>query len=200
MRALRRCLLPAACLLAGCASTPASYHTLVAPLRDAESANDLSTYAIEVAPIAMPAEVDRLELVVRRRDGTIVLLENELWAAPLADELRAALRLGIQDRADSALCERVRRDLRTFAVSMEIERFESVVGDHAVIQARWQLRVTGSGYDVRVARRSRAEESVGPGYASLVDGYQRAIREIASDMADAAAQRLAQDGLSCGAG
>jgi len=185
---------------AGCTSTPAHYHTLVAAPPNPEPASALSTYSIEVAPVAIPAEVDRLELVVRLGNGTVALLENELWAAPLADEVRTALGLDIRRRADRAMCTEVRENLQSLSLRVEIERFEAAPDGHALVQTRWQLRVTGGAHDIRVSRRSRSDQRVGPGYASLVDGYQRALQELAGEVADAALGALAEDGLPCRTG
>ena len=187
-------------LLAGCASTPVHYHTLVAPLPDAETADALSAYRIDVASVTLPAEVDRPELVVRGNLGSIALLEDELWAAPPAEEVRAALAYEIRRRADRTLCAEVRRKLSSLWLEVDIERFESVAADHALVQAHWRLRVTAAGHDAQVSRRSRASRSVGAGYDSLVVGYQRVLREIAGEIADAATEALAQGGFACQTG
>ena len=78
--------------LGACSTPPAlRLHTLMPdPAPPAEAPGP--PLAIQLGPVAVPAQVDQPQWLVRLPDGTLALLDNERWASPLRDELRAALR------------------------------------------------------------------------------------------------------------
>ena len=78
-------------LLAGCSSAPTHFYTLLPAAQPHAAAVAPAPFAIEVAPVGVPAEVDQAAWLVRTGPGQVALLDSEQWAAPLADELRAAL-------------------------------------------------------------------------------------------------------------
>jgi uncharacterized protein len=181
-------------LVAACTSTPAHYHTLVPVSADAGAAQATASYTVEVEPVKLPAQVDRLELVVRRSGGEITLLEDELWIAPLADELRNALIVEFTRRLASVDTADTHRD-PALAVRMEVERFESVPAHYVLIEAFWHLRVSNGTHPEVLACRTRAYQHVSDGYTGLVHGHQAAVASIADQIADAA-RRLIIDGAA----
>jgi AcrR family transcriptional regulator len=80
-------------LLAGCGSAqPPRYHTLMpAPASTARTPAPAGSLAWEVLPVAVPAGVDQPQWVVRTVDGSLAVLEQERWIAPLGEEIRAAV-------------------------------------------------------------------------------------------------------------
>ncbi len=145
----------------------------------------------------IPAQVDRLELVVRQRDGGIALLENDLWIAPLADELRSALSVELVRRLALADAHDPRRDLGPITVRVDIERFESAPGDYALVEALWRLRVNSSIRHDEVVCRTRAYERVPEGNLALVRAYQHAVALIADDIATTALRVNADNDAVC---
>src|SRR5512146_2577533 len=147
MRRFRR-LPPAAALvaaaaLAGCASAPTQFYTLrQSTSASADAAAAPSTFLIEVMRVAVTAQVDQAEMLVRQSEQRVVILDNERWAAPLAAELRGAFAadlaaaLGTRDvyglpRPPAAAVYRIQIDIRMF---------DSWPGRHALIDADWSIR------------------------------------------------------------
>jgi len=130
----------AAALLAACASAPLHYYTLL-PGSAAPVAESATAIAFEVLTVNVPAQVDRPQLVVRQGGQSVALLEGERWIAPLADEVRGALAADLTRALPG-------RDVGGMApsgkpllqVSLDVRRFDSQPGDHALIEAAWQLR------------------------------------------------------------
>ena len=94
MRPTRWLLLAWLTALAGCSSAPPVNYTLSPPLPPGAvtpSASRVGPYAL--AEVTVPPEVDHAELAVQQTDGRILLLANDLWAAPLGGHLRTALAL-----------------------------------------------------------------------------------------------------------
>lgn len=182
-------------LVGGCTSTSPRYHTLVPESGRQPPAAVVADSRLEVAPVRIPAQVDRLELVTRLPDGGIAIADGERWIAPLADELRNALsielgqRLGGGDPGPG----RARSDL--VSVRLEVERFESAPSRYALIEASWYLDMKADRKDVRIACRTRAYEPVHGGYPELVRAHQRTIVLIADEIARAA-QEAADGGAA----
>src|SRR5262249_15207758 len=84
--------------MAGCASTPLHFHTLVSTPVPPESTAPAVARSPNITWVAVsvPASADRSELVVRQTDGQVQVAEGERWVAPLADELRTAAALELQ--------------------------------------------------------------------------------------------------------
>ena len=109
-------------IMAACTSAPVHYHTLVPDPVDSPAAQRPTSRRVEVATVKIPAQVDRPELVVRQRNGQIALLENELWIAPLSNELRSALTVELVRRLSVADAQDSRRGQGPITVHIDIER------------------------------------------------------------------------------
>ena len=203
LRASRECAWPAALLLCACgASSPTRYYTLfdttgsfdTARPFDATGRGKIQTrtaaFVIDVQPVAIPAQVDQPQLLVRDGDANVRLLEHERWVAPLADEVRGALTLMLSEQlvaSDAAAAQTPAAGTPVLKVKLEVQRFDSVPGEYAEIAATWSLRY-GSRPPLVCAAYER--QAVGHEYDELVRGQRRALAHIAGQMA-AAARRLA---------
>jgi uncharacterized lipoprotein YmbA len=163
MRTLHFLLLGTLVALAlGCRSTPNTYHTLVAPqpVRDGGE-------AILVERVSLPPQVDRPQLVVRQGTSGLVILETEWWGASLVDELRSAL----QDLLGGPVGGKQRAVLR-----VDVQRFDSVPGQYALLEAVWRLARPGQAeLTCRTSVQTPAQNSV----ASLVEAQQANLRKLA---------------------
>jgi uncharacterized lipoprotein YmbA len=174
-----------AALLAGCASTPPRFHSLLpgaaAETRAASAA--ATSIGWELLPVTIPAQVDRPQLVVRTADDTIVILEQERWIAPLAEEMHGALaerlaqRFGPAhptpgDRANSKPPARI---------SVDVQRFDSAPGRYARLYAEWTVSM-GAASPLLVCR-FESEQAVGAELAELPAGHRRAVAALADAIA-----------------
>lgn len=197
MNRLQPWVLAAALTLAGCASAPMHYYTLVAPQAQAATQAP-APYAFELMPVSVPAQVDVPQLVVRSGGQGMQLLDGQRWIAPLGDEIRGALSadlahaLGVPDL--SGLPDNGAPRLR---IKLDVRRFESVPGSHARIDAAWSLHRVGDGSQPPLACVSDIDETVGAGYDALVAGHQRALATLASRIATAARRYEAGNGAAC---
>jgi len=187
MKVVRWSCIVIASLLGSCASTSPRFYTLVPESGRDPSAPVAAGYRLEVDPVTIPAQVDRLELVTRPPDGGIAIADGDRWIAPVADELQNALsvellhRLGGADPAGAT-------GSGSLSVRLKVERFESSPNRYALIEASWHLELKEAGKDVRVVCHTRAYEQVKGGYPEIVKGYQRAVARIAYQIA-----RVAQE-------
>ncbi|MDR5736690.1 PqiC family protein [Caballeronia sp. LZ016] len=174
--------LGAAGVLAGCASSPSSrFYTLggAAGAPVAVSSAPASFY-FELAPVDMPQQVARNQLVVQSGSAQVSVLEQERWASLPADEVRRALSgdLAQQLNAIDVYGTPHPESARVYRVKVKVQRFESWPGSQAVIDAVWSVR--GGESQAVMTCRTVAEARVAEGYDALVDGHRKAVNDIAS--------------------
>jgi uncharacterized lipoprotein YmbA len=175
--------------LSACASAPLHYYTLIAPATAAADMPDaaqrgVTTLPFELLPVSLPAQVDQPQLVVRDGAQGMLLLNGERWIAPLGDELRSALAAdlvrALPSRDASGLPGNDQPRLR---IQLDVRRFDSQPGSYALIAGTWNVRVVNGAHAAAVTCASSVQESVGPGYAALVQGHQRAVAALAAQIA-----------------
>ena len=171
-------------LAAGCTSAPSKFYTLNATARsDGSSA---ANYSIIVGPVSVPAEVDRPQFTVQVAPNQVAVDEFNRWAAPLNDNIA---RVVAEDLAVMLGTPRVSTlPLATFSpdfrVSIEIQRFESVPGKSATVEAVWVVR--NSSDKVSLSGHTLATEPVsGDGFDALAAAHSRALAKVSTDIAAA---------------
>lgn len=184
-------------LLAACASAPVHYYTLMPAADRAQAAPASADFQFELLPVGIPAQDDVPQLVVRQGGQSVFLLNGERWAAPLTDEVRAALAIEIARRAHAqdisgAAPARGKPVLR---IKVDLRRFDSVPGSYALIEATWTIRQLSS--QATLTCSSRISQSAGQGYAGLVAAHQRALASLAGQIASAAPALAAGRVPSC---
>lgn len=168
--------------LSGCASPPSHFYTL-SPGDVAAPAVANPPWLIEVAPVDMPPQVAKNQLVVQKDATQVDVLEQERWASLPADEVRRALsgdltqRLGTIDVYGTPHPDGV----PVYRVSVNVQRFESWPGSHALIDAVWSVRSLST-QNVMTCR-SLLNEPVSGGYDQLVAGHRQAVGALASSIA-----------------
>ncbi len=173
-----------ALVLGACASDPPMrFHSLLpsepAARAAAPTAAGAPPLAVTLAPVRVPAQVDQPQWLVRSPDGSLQLLEQDRWAAPLRDELHAALlealaqRWGVLDSRTAAAATPAWR------VTVDVTRLESVPGREARLEARWSVSAAGSGAPLLACGASLREASAGPSLAELAQGHQRSVVRLA---------------------
>ncbi|WNC89323.1 PqiC family protein [Paraburkholderia sp. FT54] len=177
--------------LAACSSPSSRFYTLgadsaagsAAPVSARTSA--APPWLIEVAPVDVPPQVTRNQLVVQTGPTQVQVLEQERWASLPGDEIRRALstsltqQLGTIDVYGTAYPDAT----PVYRVSMNVQRFESWPGSHALIDAVWSVRAVRSASIMTC--RSVVSEPVGGGYDALVEGHRRALQRISMQVASA---------------
>ncbi len=192
MRALRVRLVvavAAAALLAGCAGSPASrYYTLASPVPSGSTgASSSAGPAVSVGPVTIPALVDRPEIVVTVGRNEVWLDEYHRWAAPLADAIGLALvgqLAALLPSPQVTLLSQSPGGPTGARVAIEVQRFDSVPGSHALLDAAFTVHdtVTGRTTTGRTTVREPVRE---PGYDALAAAHSRALARLAADITTA---------------
>lgn len=132
-------------LLTACASTSIRYYSLTPALPPSHATSSPSAapdFAIRLSAVRVPGQVDRPQLVVRNDSSTAVTVLNQsLWAAPLVDEIRAALAqeltrvLAVPDVSLMV----APAGLPVWTIAVQVHRFEFMAGAWTVLDASWTL-------------------------------------------------------------
>lgn len=158
-------------LLWGCSSAPINYHTLV-PAKPAAPPGS----QIRVERVSMPPQVDRPQLVIRTGNSGLAILETEWWGANLTDEFSSALEDQLGSPAGGGAISSLRID---------VQRFDSVPGQYALLDARWQLQKPGA--TKPLSCHSRLQTPANNSVEGLVAGHQANLSRLAALVQSASA-------------
>ena len=177
-------------LAVGCSTTapPERFHTLLPGDRAIGTAATVNPVHIDVAAVGVPPQVDHAQWVVRQADDSLLMLEQDRWAAPLRDELRSAI-------VDRLAARWSAIDVRSVAAAapaswrlrVDVQRFESIPGREARLEATWSLSPSRPGTPVLVCRSSFSDTVAGADVAALAAAHRRVVVKLADEIG----QRLA---------
>ncbi|MBE3034588.1 MAG: membrane integrity-associated transporter subunit PqiC [Actinobacteria bacterium] len=176
--------------LAACSSPPARFHSLLGADADGVAASapaqaPVRTYLVDVVAVRVPPSVAGRRLVVQAGSGQVDVLEMDRWASPVADEIRAALSSGLALQIRAMDLHGLPYDGRrpVYRVAVDVQRFDAWRGSHVLIDAVWTMRTA----DDRqlLTCRSVVQEVVSAGIDGVVEGHRRALKALASQMAEA---------------
>ncbi len=191
-RALLCRMLMVSAALAGCATAPPDrFYTLngaapAGPVAAVPAANGAAApLYIEMLAVSLPEQVSRNQLVVTSAAGRIELLEQERWVGPLAGEIGRALSTAVSNQLDAIDVYHTPypEQASVYRISTSVQRFESVLGQYALVDAVWSVRQLTSGKVLTC--RTVANEAVTGGYDALVAGHRRAVLRVADAMSKA---------------
>jgi uncharacterized lipoprotein YmbA len=164
-----------------------NFYTLAAIAPQAASSNT-TPHAVAVGPVTLPELVDRPQLVIRFDANRVEIIETNRWAEPLKSEISRILaenlaRLLRPSRV-SAYSQSASLDAE-YRVLVDIQRFESVLGEGVEIDALWAVRRSAVGATPRKGRSQVHEPAGGTDYEALVAAHGRALAVISRDIAQA---------------
>jgi len=171
--------------LAACSTAPTQFYTLMPPPSAAPPLS--ASFQIEVQSVDLPPQVSTPQLVVRTGGSEMVPVDTRRWIAPLGDEIRDALsadlsrQLGVRD-VYGLPGGGTAPGMPVWRINVKVQRFESALGAYARIDTVWTLRRAGD-QAIALTCGSSISESVQPGYPALVEGHQRAVAQLAAQIA-----------------
>ncbi len=180
--------------LAGCStSPPAQFYTLTPEAFVSSDAvvSESFPQSIAVGPVALPEVVNRPQFVVRDGPNRVIVLETRRWAGPLksgiAEAVAGYLSRDLNGARVTPMTQSAAFDAK-FDVALDVQRFEMIVGQAAVIEVVWTIkRRDGSGQPILGRSNARqdatARGTVGDPYDALVAAQVRALASVAHDIA-----------------
>jgi uncharacterized lipoprotein YmbA len=174
----------AAVVAVGCSTAPSKFYSLSST--SAADGTPPTPVAVMVGPVTIPASVDQPEFVVQVAANRVQVDEFNRWVAPLGDAIARAVAgdlvvlLGSPEVASSQLANFV----PDYRVTIDVQRFESVPGNAATLEAVWTVRKTVGG-EIRSGRTVAREPVQGQSYDALAAAHSQALAQMSTDIATA---------------
>jgi uncharacterized lipoprotein YmbA len=194
----------AAVTLGACSSAPTRYHSLTsihqaAPPLQSETGTIVCTSdatdstppapkpisAILLAHLAVPAEADRMQLLLHQTPTRLSIYETERWAAPLADQISAILIDNLRNALPDLSITSDPLLIGTgtpLQLKVEIEELDALAGKEATVRARWRLSVRDDGASQTITCTAH-QPLRGKDIDDLVLAWSRALADISSAVA-----------------
>ena len=169
--------------LDGCASKPERFYTLDAA---AESTAAPLNVSVSVGPVSIPAMVDTSAIMVSVAPSEVQPNDLAHWASPLRESIAQAVAgdlsalLGTARVSLAADAWTQRPDYR---VAIEVDRFESVIGEAATLDALWLVRRNDT--VLQEGRTTVREQTHGQDMGALAAAHSRALARLSEDIAGA---------------
>ncbi len=168
----------------GCASPPSRYYTLSATGAQTQTPLPVS---VAVGPVTIPAVVDSARIMVSVDQNELRPDDYNRWAAPLQDEIARAVAANLTvllgaDRV--SLSTNTAGPKPEYRASIDVERFESVLGQSATLEAEWVVRRSADGV-LHAGRTIAREDVTGGDYRALAAAHSRAVERLSADIAAA---------------
>src|SRR5262249_54442320 len=126
------------------------------------------------------------QLVLRVGPNEVTFVELHRWAGPLRNEIPRIIADNLAGylnvRQVSAYPQNA-SDSGDYRVMIDIQRFDSTLGESVTVDALWTIRRQSDGM-VRTGRSTARESSTGKEYDSLVAGHSRALGTVSRDIAE----------------
>jgi uncharacterized lipoprotein YmbA len=172
-------------VLAGCgASAPAKFYTF----QSNATSDGLppASYGVVVAQVSVPAVVDRPQFVVQVAPNRVEIDEFNRWAAPLGETIADAVAtdLGVRLGTPNVATAMRASFAPTYRVTIDIQRFDSIAGEAAVVEAVWAVTTVASGRTLsgRTTARERVQDD---GFDALAAAHSRALTQLTHEIATA---------------
>ena len=142
--------------------------------------------SVMIGPVTIPAAVDRPEFVIQVAANRVEVEEFNRWVAPLSDSIARTVAgnlvviLGTPDVAAGPLAN----FNPAYLVTIDVQRFDSIRGQAAALEAVWTVRKIASG-ETRSSRTVARETVQGDGFDALAGAHSRALAKLSSDIATA---------------
>jgi uncharacterized protein len=180
-------LMPTLALVAGCASSPLSSFYTLTPVLPSEQADSAAAPAgIAIGGVTVPEIVDRPQFVLRVNANEVNVDEFARWPDSLKAQVRRVIVADLALQFPSALVsgDPVSLDpASTYQVAIDVQSFESAIGDAASISVLWSVRPPkGALVNGRTVVRV---PTGGPGFDALVAAHSRALAAVSGDIAAA---------------
>jgi uncharacterized protein len=175
------------CLLAACGSAPKeSFYTLSGPQSPPPS-GAASSLSVFVGPVTVPESVDRTAMVLRTGPNRVDIDDTNRWAEPLKSAIPRVIAETLMRELGTARVMSSRAGSAggaDYRVAIEIQRFDSSIGEGATIDALWTV-TPAKGGAARTGRTFAQEPATSGDLQAVAAAHSRALERIARDIAAA---------------
>ncbi len=178
-----------AMMLTACGRTPPAKFYALQPVELSSAGRSLPrNVALAVGPVAIPAAVDRAEIVTRDAGNEVSFSEYHRWAGPLSKSIASVMAQNIGTLLDT---ERVTPFTRenifqpTHRVVVNINRYDSQLSKEFLLDATWSIKEL-KGSKLLLVQNSIIRESLASStYEGLVAAQSKALAALSQKIAAA---------------
>jgi uncharacterized lipoprotein YmbA len=165
----------------GCTSASSRFYTLNSTATSIGAAPVRVT--VMVGPVSIPASVDRPEFVVQVASNRVEVDEFNRWAAPLNESIARAVAedLAVQLGTPDVVTGPMANFNPAYRIAIDVQRFESIPGEAALVEAVWTVRRTAGG-ETRSGRSVARETVEGQSFDAVAAAHSRAIAKMSGDI------------------
>ena len=172
-------------LLVGCGTTPnPRFYALSSVAPAAAPPADLS---VAVGPVMIPADVDRPQIVNTVGPNRVRLEEFDRWAAPLQSDIARVIAANLVVALGTPRVTLASQPVAAgsdYRAAIEVQRFESSLGDAATLDAVWTVTRTKDG-KLQSGRTTTREAAAERSFDALAAAHSRALGRLSQDLAGA---------------
>jgi uncharacterized protein len=174
-----------AAFVAGCASPASHLYTLTRTpaTTDAQAPCNVS---VVVGPVSIPAAVDLPQIVVSTGPNQVSLDEFDRWASPLQGNISRVIAenlVAMLGTSRVTLFQQALQGESDYQVAIEVQGFDSALGEAATLNAIWSVRRIKDG-KTQTGRTIDREPTAQKGYDALVAAHSRALARMSQEIAD----------------
>jgi len=170
--------------LAACSSPTSNLYTL-SPTAAAVATEAACGCSVVVGPVSIPAIDNVPQIVVNTGQNQVRLDEFNRWASPLQNNIVRVVAENLVTLLGTPQITLFQEALNAdseYHVAIEVQSFESTLGEAATLNAVWMVRRTKDG-KTQTGRTSVREPLAQKGYAALISAHNRAMLQLSQDIA-----------------
>jgi uncharacterized lipoprotein YmbA len=168
---------------------PAKFYTLQ-PVEQSSTGKTLPLdVTLAVGPVAIPAALDRAEIVTRDAGNEVNFSEYHRWAGPLEEDIASVIAQNIATQLET---ERVTPFTReniffqpTHRVVININRYDSQLAQEFLIDATWSIKDLKSRKLLLVRNSTIREPLASAEYEELVAAQSKVLAALSQEIAAA---------------
>ena len=153
----------------------------------ASSGAATSKLSVVVGPVAVPSIVDLPQIVVSTGPNQVTIDEFNRWASPLANNISRVVAENLVQLLGTPRVSQFQQSLSAdgdYRVAIEVQTFESALGDAATLNAAWLVRRGRDGKS-ETGRTTVREPAAEKSFDALAAAHSRALSRMSQDIADA---------------
>jgi uncharacterized lipoprotein YmbA len=176
-------------MLTACGRTPpAKFYSLQPTIESSAGKSMPRDVALAVGPVAIPADIDRAEIVTRDAGNEVSFSEYHRWAGPLQPSIASVI---AQNIATVLNTERVTPFTRenifrpTHRVVININRYDSQPAKEFLLNATWSIKDLDGNKLLLIRNSIIAESLASAAYEELVAAQSKALAALSQEIAKA---------------
>lgn len=187
--------------LSACSSPTIQYYTLSPSAKQtAETIKTSTPFLVNLLPIGIPPQIDMPQMVIRKNDSSMTIVENARWLSTLGDEVRSALssnltqRFGATDISGLALP----KNKPVITIQLQIRNFSVHLGETVNFDADWTLHNVNSNTTDKLICHSQISKKISStSIADIAIVEQGMMNDLATSMAQSAMTLIDNKNASC---